>query len=111
MATNYVQDGCVLDYTPSGAAVASGDVVIMGVIGGVALTDIADGATGAVQVKGVFTLTKKSTDVIAQGALIYWDTDPGEITTTSTDNTLIGVAAAAAGNGATTVNALLNVGL
>ncbi len=48
MATNYVQEGKALNYTPSGADVASGDLVVIGTIAGVAKTDIADGKTGAV---------------------------------------------------------------
>ena len=39
MATNYVQEGKTLNYTPSGADVASGDFVLLGTIGGIAKTE------------------------------------------------------------------------
>lgn len=107
MTTKYIQPGEVIDHTP-GSDVAAGAIVVMGVRVGVALAAIAANAAGAVQVSGVFELPKLSTDVIAQGALVYWDTTPGEMTTTSAGNTLAGYAVAAAGNGTTTVKVKLN---
>jgi predicted RecA/RadA family phage recombinase len=107
MATNYLQDGEVLDHT-AGADIASNAVVVMGVRVGVALAAIADGAVGPVMVEGVFSLAKKSTDVIAQGAIVYWDDTNKEVTTTSTDNTLMGYAVEAAGSGITTAKVKLN---
>jgi len=104
---NFVQEGHVLDYTP-GAAVASGAVVVIGVRIGIAVSDIAANATGALRVKGVVELAKLSTDVVAQGALLYWDADDFRLTTTASGNTLAGYAAKAAGNGATTVWLALN---
>lgn len=107
MATNYVQPGEVLDFTAT-AALISGAGVLIGSRLGVALTDIAIGDTGAVAVKGVYTLPKLATDVVAQGALLYWDNTNARLTTTLTGNTLAGYAAAASGNGAATVNIALN---
>lgn len=107
MTTKFVTEGCVLDYA-AGSNIISGAVVVAGTKVGVALANIASGATGSVQISGVFRLPKLSTDVIGQGAIVYWDTTPGEITTTSAGNTEAGVAYAAAGNGATTVDVLLN---
>lgn len=107
MTTKFIQPGDVIDHTP-GSAVANGAVVVMGVRVGVALAAIAANEVGAVRVAGVFELPKLSTDVIAQGALVYWDTSPGEITTTSSGNTLAGYAVAAAGNGTTTCKVKLN---
>jgi predicted RecA/RadA family phage recombinase len=107
MATNYLQNGLVLDHT-AGADIASGAVVVIGVRVGVALDAIANGAVGPLQVEGVFSLAKKSTDVIAQGAIVYWDDTNKEVTTTSTSNTLMGYAIAAAGSGITTAKVKLN---
>lgn len=107
MTTKFIQPGLALDHTP-GSNVSAGDVVVMGVRVGVALADIASGEVGAVQVDGIFELPKLSTDVIAQGALVYWDTTPGEITTTVGSNVLAGYAAVAAGNGTTTCKVKLN---
>ncbi len=109
MATNYVQEGKTLNYT-AGADITSGQFVLVGTIGGVAKTDIANGKTGAVHVCGVFSLPKAS-GAVTQGAKLYWDESESEVTTTATDNTLIGVAAAAAASGDSNVHVLLNVGL
>lgn len=110
MATNYVQEGKALNYTPSGADVASGDLVIIGTIAGVAKTDIADGKTGAVHICGVFSLPKAS-GAVTQGAKLYWSSANSNVTTTASGNTLIGVAAAAAASGDASIPVLLNVGL
>lgn len=110
MATNYVQEGRALNYTPSGADVASGDLVILGTIAGVAKTDIADGKTGAVHICGVFSLAKAS-GAVTQGAKLYWSSANSNVTTTASGNTLIGVAAAAAASGDASIPVLLNVGL
>lgn len=109
MATNYVQEGAVLSHVAA-ADIASGDLVVMGVIAGVALTDIATGGRGAVQVKGVFDLPK-ATGAVAQGAKLYWSSANSNVTTTASGNTLIGVAAEAAASGDATIPVVLNVGL
>ena len=107
MTSKFVQPGEVIDYT-AGANITSGQVVVMGVRVGVALAAIANGASGSVAVSGVFALAKLSTDVVAQGALLYWDSGNSRLTTTSAGNTLAGYATAAAGNGVTTVNIKIN---
>lgn len=108
MTTRHVQPGRVLDYANGGTALASGAGVVVGTKFGVALAAIAANVTGSVQICGVFTLAKLGTDTMAQGALVYWDAANSRMTTTSAGNTLAGVAANAAGSGATTVNVLLN---
>lgn len=107
MTNKFVQPGLVLDYTPAGA-ITNGQVVLIGLRIGVALTAIAAGATGPLQVSGVFTIDKAVVDVIAVGALLYWDNAASKLTTVPTANTLAGFAVAAAGNGATTVNVKIN---
>ena len=110
MATNYVQEGKTLNYTASGADIASGDFVLIGTIGGVAKTDIADGKTGAVHISGVFSIPKAS-GAITQGAKLYWNTTNSNLTTTASGNTIVGVAAEAAASGDANAKLLLNVGL
>ena len=110
MATNYIQEGKSLNYTPSGASVASGDFILLGAIGAIAKTDIADGKTGAVHVTGVFSVVK-ATGAVTQGAKLYWNSTNSNLTTTATGNTIVGIAAAAAASGDANVNILLNVGL
>lgn len=107
MSTNYVQEGHVIDHTASGAK-SSGQVILMGTRIGVAQVDIANAATGSVRVTGVHTIAKLSTDVVAQGAALYWDNTNSRLTTTSAGNTYAGWATAAAGNGVTTVNIKIN---
>lgn len=107
MANNFVQPGHVLDHTLAADA-GAGDLIVIGARVGVALDAGLTGEVVSLQVRGVFTLPKLGTDVIAQGALVYWDSTPGEITTTVGSNVLAGYAAAAAGNGVTTVAVDLN---
>lgn len=109
MAQNYVQEGDVLNYTnASGSTITSGAAVLIGTWLGVALADIANGATGSVAIEGVFTVAKLGTDVVSQGAALYWDNTNKRLTTTVGSNTLVGYAFAAAGNGAATVQIKLN---
>jgi len=108
MARNYIADGEHFNYTAPGA-VASGDVVLMGATVGVSLNALTTGQVGPVKVNGVFSVPKLGTDTMAQGALLYWDNTNKRMTTTASGNTLAGRAYVAAGSGATTVQALLNV--
>lgn len=78
MATNYVSDGNVINWTNgTGSAVDSGDVVATGHCIGVALVDIANGATGSVALEGVFTVPKVSAAVFTQGEKLIWDASAG----------------------------------
>lgn len=77
MTTNFIQPGKVIDYT-AGSAVTAGAVVAIGQILGVALENIAAGATGSVQVEGVFEVPKVTTAVIAQGDPVLWDASAGK---------------------------------
>ena len=92
MSTNYTQPGDVLVYANStGSTINSSDVVVINDRVGVAVVDIADNASGAVHVEGVFTLAKAS-EGINQGQAVYWDATAGNITLTSAGNTLAGFA-------------------
>lgn len=104
---NFVQEGHVLDHTPS-AAVASGAMVVIGARVGIAVTDIPAGATGALRVKGVVEVAKLAADTPVQGALLYWDATNNRATTAASGNTLAGYAAKAAGAGVSTVWLALN---
>jgi predicted RecA/RadA family phage recombinase len=75
MATNFVQEGNVIQWTNgTGSAVASGDVVQVGLRGmGVALVDIASTASGSVMIDGVFDLALDASDTTAIGGAAYWD--------------------------------------
>ena len=70
---NFVQPGKTLIWiNATAAAVVSGDPVLVGNVLGVATGNIAIGATAVLELEGVFTLPKVSTDNIAQGAVLAW---------------------------------------
>lgn len=104
---NYVQDGKTISFTPT-AAVASGEAVLLGMLLVVAIGAIAANTPGEGVAEGVFELPKKSTDVVALGVALYWDDAEKEITTTATDNTLVGKAWAAVANPSTSVWVKIN---
>lgn len=82
MANNYKQPGDVLTYTNvTGSDIASGDVVKLGAASdctlGVALTDIANGASGEVAISGVFEVPKVSDAVFTMGESLVFNTSAG----------------------------------
>ena len=108
MATNYIAEGKVVDYT-AGADITAGSVVKMNKILGVAIADIANGDTGPVAISGIFECPKLSTAVIALGESLTWDVSAGNFddqAATPATGDVTGAAAVAveaAGNGVTTV--------
>lgn len=94
---NYVQKGDTLSLTAP-YAVASGAGFKVGSIFAVASGPADSGAAVEGATVGVFDLAKVSAQAWTLGVRVYWDDTAKLCTTTSTDNTLIGVAIAAAGN-------------
>lgn len=75
MAKNFVCDGKVMDYINGGDVdIASGAVVVIGDTVGIAVTNIAKGQTGAVEIEGVFTLPKAGGTALIQGEKTFWNT-------------------------------------
>lgn len=72
MTTRYVQPGGVSDHVAT-VDTASGDVVVMGKMIGVALNSAAIGQTVRVKTEGVFLVPKKPADVFAKGDFVLWD--------------------------------------
>jgi predicted RecA/RadA family phage recombinase len=104
---NKVQEGKKLDFVnTTGAAIKSGDLVIFGALAAVAITDIAAGDTGAVDLQGVYRLPKAA-GAITQGAKLYWVTADKNLSTVAAGNTLVGAAAEAALAGDAEVNLLI----
>ena len=110
MSTNYIQKGDVLVYTATTKNIASGDLVIIGAISGVAKTDIVIGGTGSVHITGVYSLPKAN-EAITQGSKVYWSSANNNVTIIKTDNVLIGVAVNNTISSESQVHVLLNVGL
>ena len=102
-----VQPGAVIAHAPS-AARLSGAMTVIGVRVGIAVNDVANGVEGMFAVEGVYNYAKLSTDVVAQGALLYFDAGNNRLTTTVGSNVLAGYAFAAAGNGVPTVDIKIN---
>jgi predicted RecA/RadA family phage recombinase len=82
MTTNLVQeDGVKLWTNGTGSAVSSGGVVVAGNMIGVALVDIANGATGSVDFTPgrVFSgIPKVTAAVFVVGEKLIWDTSAGK---------------------------------
>lgn len=102
MAKNFIHEGRVIPFT-AGADTVSGQVVAVGSLVGVSLTDVANGASGQLAVDGVFEVPAAAAEITV-GAAVYWDADgdpyggtadSGAATATDTDNTLMGHAIAA----------------
>lgn len=75
---NYVDGGTTVNYSnSSGSAIASGTMLVMGHTVGVALADIANGSSGAVQVAGKVTAAKVSAAVFAVGEKLVFDISAG----------------------------------
>ncbi|MGV8959211.1 MAG: DUF2190 family protein [Stenotrophomonas sp.] len=98
---------------PAPSALTSGVPFILGSVLAVPVTSAAVGELVAVQVKRAFTFPKLSTAVVAAGTKLHWDVSAGEFivgATAAGDLENCAVACAAAGNGATTVVAMLTPG-
>lgn len=91
LQTNIIQDGNTMPYVNTGAAVAVGDVVVLGDRIGRAVTNIADGSTtpqnGTLQMTGVIDAPANA-NVTAQGGDVYWS--GSELTATAAGNTPAG---------------------
>jgi predicted RecA/RadA family phage recombinase len=104
---NFVQNGMILSLVAA-AAVNAGDGLLVGKIFGVAVANVAAGASGEFQTVGVFQLPALATDVAAQGAILYWDAANKRLTVTAAGNTRVGVAAVAKANGDATATIKLD---
>lgn len=102
----FVSPGKVIPYVAPSGGISAGAGVVIGSLFGVAAISAVEGATCEVCLEGVFTLPKAS-GAITQGAKVYWDSTPGEITTTAASNKFAGYAWAAELSAATTVKVLL----
>ena len=102
--------GQAIDYTPSGADVAAGQVIQVGGLVGVANVDIADGVLGALQVEGVFDVTKASGGGVtfAAGATVGWNNTTNTAVAAGTGNFDIGVAVEAAADADAFVRVKIN---
>jgi len=99
-----VGEGKAIDYTPSGADVAAGQVVVIGAHLGIAPVAIPLNKLGALDIGGLHDVVKVN-GAINDGAALYWDAvgnpqggvaGTGAATTVSAGNTFLGFAVGAA---------------
>jgi len=108
MANNFVQPGDTLTFTAPYQRNAGQAAKIGASIVAIALNTVANGASTEWAVEGVFDVTKNSAEAWSVGDKIYWDNTAKMFTTTSSGNTLAGVAVAAAVNPSSTGRIRLN---
>jgi len=101
-----LNEGKYINHTP-GSAVTAGDVLVIENLVAVADVDIAASALGAVAIDGNYEVACLSTDVVAQGVVLYWDAGNTRATLTASTHKMIGWASKASGNGVATVEVVL----
>jgi predicted RecA/RadA family phage recombinase len=97
---NFVQDGDVITLTAPSGGVVSGQGYKIGSLIVIATETVAQALPFPALVEGVVTHAKPGSQAWTEGVKIYWDDSAHNFTTTSSSNTLCGVAAAAVDSGA-----------
>lgn len=92
-----------INHTPSGGAVAAGQVVLLGNTTsptcGIAALPIANGVLGTLEIGGgIYEVV--NLDNAANNALVYWSDSVNKVTTTSTNNAIFGFVVENGGGGA-----------
>lgn len=105
---NFIEHGEVFEWTVSGSPVASGDVVIIGALLGVAAISANVGDLCRARRGGVYTLPSDTGTAYAQGDTLYWDGTAKRVTKTSSANTKAGVAFTGKASGDTSTPVLLS---
>jgi len=109
---NQIDSGATIEYTnATGSDIASGAIVVIGKMVGIAVADIANGASGILSIKGKYNLAKKTTgDDITIGAVLQYDSGVEMVSAGATlDTVIVGRCAVAAGTAATTVDVTLGL--
>lgn len=100
---NFRQKGEAIEYLiPNATTIASGDVVAVGNLTGIAVTGGTTGDTIVVNLCGVYELPKATPLVITQGDRLFWNAGTKRITRTTTDRP-VGTAFLGAASADTTV--------
>lgn len=106
---NFIQPGNAIDIVAPSGGTTSGRPFISGSLVGIAALTAAEGAASVIHTDGIYELPKVSAQAWTLGAKIYWDAANSQCTTTSSGNSLIGIAAAIAAN--PTATGLVKIGL
>jgi predicted RecA/RadA family phage recombinase len=99
---NYVSDGDVLELTAPSGGVTKDVPVLIGALVVVPTVSAAQTVAFSAKTTGVITVPKATGDAWGEGEKVYWDVADGDFNQSSSGNTLVGVAAAAAGTNDTT---------
>lgn len=86
---NFIEKGDVITVIAP-YSVFGGQGVQVGGLFGVAASDAANGVPVEIKRAGVFDISAVQTDTASQGAKIYWDNTARRLTTTATNNILVG---------------------
>ncbi|MGF7163491.1 putative RecA/RadA family phage recombinase [Rhodoligotrophos appendicifer] len=108
MAKNFVQPGETLTLTAPSGGVVSGSAYLIGSLLVIALISAAETELFQGKPRGVWVLPKTNAQAWAEGVKVYWDNTNKVVTTTATDNTLVGFAVEAAANPSATGVVWLN---
>lgn len=110
MAKNFIQPGRTVTLIAP-ADVKSGDLVVVGKLFGVAVTDASSGDPVEACTEGVYTLPKTAAQAWTLGAAIYWDGATKKCTTAdgAGANVPVGHAVAAAANPSDTGTVRLSI--
>ncbi|MEH8048282.1 DUF2190 family protein [Gallibacterium anatis] len=106
MAKNFIQNGDTIDFVAT-KNVTSGDVVVLQDLIAVAVTDVANKATGTGIVGGVWRVKAKQADDIKQGDVLYWS-DADGATKTAASNKRLGIAWTDSGTSSEQVDVKIN---
>ena len=105
---NFIQPGNTVTATAPVGGIVSGQGLLFGALFGIASFSADEGAEVEIVTTGVFDLPKAPAVVLAAGARAAWDTAAAQVVPPATGMVPIGVALAAAGNGATSVRVRLD---
>lgn len=93
MKANYWHKGEAIDYNnTTGSKIAANSVVNLITRIGVAGTEIQPSQTGSIYVEGIFKMAKASSEAIAVGTNVYYDSSNDCITATAESNIPAGYA-------------------
>lgn len=108
---NFVSSGDVVAITAPSGGVTSGVGVLIGGLFGVATETVAEGVATQIVASGIVDIGKTSALAINVGDRLFWDATNSVVNKTSTAQTAVGIAVAAAANPSSTVRMLLKPGL
>jgi len=105
---NFHSNGATLTAAAPLGGIASGDVMIVGQVAGVAVHSALEGEPVTLNTEKVYELPK-AVAAIGQGVKVYWNAADKNAVTTATGNSYIGIAWEPAEANATVVRVKLNV--